>query len=294
MPDPIRETECMVECSLAEAESDGALKYLVSTYDPGSDRLNPGLGTRGPRALTFAPLLGSRFIVLNDVIQRLVELSEAAVGAPVELELAVNLDRRDALPARVGFLQVRPMMVAGEEVGVDPDEMTGEEVLLASDIVLGNGARDDIEDIVFVMPQAFDAGSTPLMAMELDAINRGLLDEGRPYLLIGFGRWGTSDPWLGVPVAWGQISGARVIVEATMEGVNPDLSQGSHFFHNLLSFHILYISVEYDGAFAIDWPWLDRLPGVTETRYIRHVRTSEPLDIRVDGNHRRGVVRHHG
>jgi hypothetical protein len=291
MPDPIRETECMVQCPLADAESDGALKYLVSTYDAGSDRLNPGLGGRGPRALTFAPLLGSRFIAVKDTIHHLMRAAHDLLGTAVELELAVNLERSDALPARVGFLQMRPMMVAGEEVSVGADEMTAPDVVLASDIVLGNGRREGITDIVYARPEAFDAGSTPLMAMELDAINQNLIRDHRPYLLIGFGRWGTSDPWLGIPVAWGQISGARVIVEATMEGVNPDLSQGSHFFHNLLSFQILYISVEHDGIYAIDWAWLDRLPAVTTTRFINHVRARQPLDIRVDGNQRRGVVR---
>jgi len=290
--DPIRETEYLVQPGLAAAEADGALRYLVSTYDSSSDRLNLGLDVRGPRALTFAPLLGSRLLPFNDLLKKLLELSENALGAPVEIEFAINLDRRDALPARLGFLQVRPMMVGGEKIEVPREELTGDNVVLASETVLGNGVRDDLEDVVFIRPDAFEPAKTHAIANELEGINRRLTEEGRRYLLIGFGRWGTSDPWLGVPVAWGQISGARVIVEATLPDVQPDLSQGSHFFHNLLSFHVLYISVEHHGPYRIDWEWLGRQPVVQATDHVTHVRLPDPLEIRVDGGNGRGVILH--
>jgi hypothetical protein len=293
VPDPIRETECMVESGLTDAEADGSLAHLVSTYDPGSDRLNPGLGGRGARALTFAPLLGSRLVPFNDLLRRLLEVSEEALGTAVEIELAVDLHPTDLLPARVGFLQVRPMMLSEGTVEVSREEMAGDDVLLASEIVLGNGRRTDIADVVYVRPEAFDPFKTHQIAAELARLDESLADEGRHYLLIGFGRWGTSDPTFGIPVVWGQIANARVVVEATLPGVNPDLSQGSHFFHNVLSFRILYISVEHGGPYAIDWAWLDGLPAVVETDHVRHVRTATPLQIRVDGAHRRGVITHH-
>jgi hypothetical protein len=292
--DPIRETEHLVRAGLAEAEADGALRYLVSTYDAGSDRLNPGLDAHGPRALTFAPLVASRLLPFNDLFKRLLELSEAALGSAVEIEFAVTLDHRDALPARVGFLQVRPMMVGSERVDVSREDLDTDDVVLASETVLGNGERTDIEDVVFVRPDAFEPAETPAIAKELEGINRSLVDEGRRYLLIGFGRWGTSDPWLGIPVAWGQISGARVIVEATLPDVQPDLSQGSHFFHNLLSFRVLYISVEHYGPHRIDWEWLGRQTVVQSTGHLTHVRLPRPLEIRVDGANGRGVVQHRG
>ena len=291
--DPIRETEYLVQPDLAAAEKDGTLRYLVSTYDPGSDRLNPGLDVHGPRALTFAPLLGSRLLPFNDLLKRLLEISEDALGTPVEIEFAINLDRRDALPARVGFLQVRPMMVGSEKIGVSERDLFADDVVLASETVLGNGERTDIEDVVFIRPDAFEPAKTLAIAKELEGINRSLVDDGRRYLLIGFGRWGTSDPWLGIPVAWGQISGAHVIVEATLPDVQPDLSQGSHFFHNLLSFHVLYISVEHYGPHRIDWEWLGRQPAVQSTDHLTHVRLPEPLEIRVDGASGRGVIRRH-
>jgi len=288
--DPIRETEYLVQPDLAAAEADGALRYLVSTYDSGSDRLNPGLDVRGPRALTFAPLLGSRLLPFNDLLKRLMELSEDALGTAVEIEFAINLERRDAFPARVGFLQVRPMMVGDEQIEVSEDDLRVENVIIASETVLGNGKRIDIEDVVFIRPDAFEPAETPAIAKELEHINRRLAEEGRRYLLIGFGRWGTSDSSLGIPVAWGQISGARVIVEATLPDVQPDLSQGSHFFHNLLSFHVLYVSVEHHGPYRIDWEWLGRQPIENSTDHVTHVRLRSPLDIRVDGAHGRGVI----
>lgn len=292
--DPIRETEYLIRPGLAEAEEDGVLPLLVSTYDPGSDRLNPGLDPHGPRVLNFAPLLGSRLVPFNDLVTRLLSVGEAALDAPVEIELAVNFHPRDVLPATVGFLQIRPMLVEGTTIDVARDELDGPGVVVASEHVLGNGRRTDIRDVVFVGPEEFEPAATPRMALELDPINRALVDAGRPYLLLGFGRWGTSDPWLGVPVAWGQISGAAVIVEATLPHVNPDLSQGSHFFHNLLANRVLYLSVLHDGPYPIDWDWLRTRPVVEQGELVTHVRLDGPLDVRVDGASGLGVIRRHG
>ena len=291
--DPIRETEYMVQPGLAEAEADGALPYLVSTYDPGSDRLNSGLDAQGPRVLTFAPLLGSRFVPFNDLMTRLLEIGEATMETPVEIEFAVNLHREDLIPANLGFLQIRPMMVGQTEIEIPRAELGSETAVVASDHVLGNGRRNDISDVVFISPEVFDLGATPTIAVELDTINRGLVEAGRPYLLIGFGRWGTSDSRLGVPVVWGQISGAAVIVEATLPNVNPDLSQGSHFFHNLLANRVLYLSVLHDGVFRIDWDWLAAQEVIDQKRFVTHARLAHPLDIRVDGESALGVIHRH-
>lgn len=291
--DPVHETEYLVRPSLVEADADGTLRHLVSTYDAGSDRLNPGLDRTGARVLTFAPLLGSRLVPFNELMTRLLELGETALEGPVEIELAVNLDRRNLLPATVGVLQIRPMLVEQTEIEIDPDELDAASAVVASRSALGNGRRDDITDVVFIPPELFDPSLTPAMALELDAVNRRLRAEGRRYLLLGFGRWGTSDPWLGVPVAWGQISEAAVIVEATLPKVNPDLSQGSHFFHNLLSNHVLYLSVLHDGSTSIDWPWLESQPVAERRRFVVHARLPSPLEIRVDGASGLGVIHRH-
>jgi hypothetical protein len=297
MPDPTRETEYLVQATLADAELDGSLHHQVSTYDPQSDRLRPGLAAPGPRVLDFAPVLTGDSLPLNDLVRRLLALSTEALGAEVEIEFAVDAGGRGqageggAPPARFGFLQARPMMVAGEEVAVEAEELRGEGIVLASEQVLGNGVASGIHDVVFLKPAAFDPARTREMAGQIEGINHGLVAASLPYMLIGFGRWGSSDPWLGVPLEWGQIAGARVIVEATLPEMNPDLSQGSHFFHNLISFKVFYLSVRHSGSYRIDWDWLQQQETIEETPLVRHVRTRHPLIVRVDGRHGRGVVK---
>lgn len=293
MPDPMRETEHLIEAGLAEAEADGALRLLVSTYDSGSDRLDPGLGQRGPRALTFAPLVGSRLIPFSDLMRQMLNAAKQTLDQDVEIEFAVRLDRVHGLPADVGFLQVRPMRVDTDGVEVDESMMDDPRAVIVSTHVLGNGIADNIRDVVFLDPDDFDPETTFEVAAELEQVNRRLVDEARPYILIGFGRWGTSDARLGIPVTWGQISGAKVIVEATLPEVNTDLSQGSHFFHNVLGFRILYLSVEHDGSRPIDWAWLRSCPRERGTHRVIHIRTDQPLGVHVDGRNLRGVILRH-
>ena len=214
----------------------------------------------------------------------------AALQTDVEIEFALTLDPQKGLPARFGFLQVRPMMVAGDEVSVDEADLRSERAIIASETVLGNGERDSIVDLVYVKPAVFEARHTPAIAAEFEQFNAQLVSEGRPYVLIGFGRWGSSDPWLGIPVTWPQISGARVIVEASLAEMNVDASQGSHFFHNMISFQVPYFTVRHTSAYAIDWAWLDRQPAVSESQFLRHVRLSAPVRVRVDGRSGRGVI----
>ena len=172
-----------------------------------------------------------------------------------------------------------------------PDALLeGPGVLLASARSLGNGVREDIRDVVWLDPATFDRARTAEVAREIEAVNAGLLSEGRPYLLLGFGRWGTTDPWYGVPVDWSQIAGARVMVEAALPEGDADLSQGSHFFHNVTAFRVFYLSVRR-GEW-LDWDWLGVQPEVTRGRYVRHVRCPRPLQVRVDGRTGRGVVIH--
>ncbi|MBN1423403.1 hypothetical protein JXA88_02500 [Candidatus Fermentibacteria bacterium] len=292
--DPIRETEYLVQLGLDAADYDNTLRFVASTYDPRSDRLMPGVGPEGPRVVNFAPILEYEEVPFNDLIRAVLKASEESVKAPVEVEFAVTLDRKRGIPARFGFLQVRPMVVSNEEILLPVEELRGDRVIVASETVLGNGQRDDIRDIVYVMPEMFEPRFTPRIAQELERINLPLVDEGRPYLLVGFGRWGSSDPWLGIPVNWSTISGARVIVEATLPQMQPDLSQGSHFFHNLTSFKVSYFSVRHTEQHGIDWNWLEAQAEVARTRFIRHVQAENPLSVCVDGRNGRGVIRRHG
>ncbi|MCU0611851.1 MAG: PEP/pyruvate-binding domain-containing protein [Candidatus Eisenbacteria bacterium] len=292
--DPIRETEYMIELGLDAADYDNTLRFVASTYDPGADRLVPGVGSDGPRVVNFGPILDYEEVPFNDLIRAVLKACEDAVKAPVEVEFAVTLDRKRGLPARFGFLQVRPMVVSSEEIDLPRERLAGDEVVVGSETVLGNGRRDDIQDIVYVIPESFEPRFTAMIAAELERMNAELADQGRPYLLVGFGRWGSSDPWLGIPVTWSTISGSRVIVEATLPQMQPDMSQGSHFFHNLTSFKVSYFSVRHTGAHTIDWDWIGAQTEVSRARFVRHVRTETPLSIQVDGRTGRGVILRHG
>jgi hypothetical protein len=281
------ETEFLAQPGLAEAEADGALRYAASTYDAASDRIVPGLGRPGPRVVDFAPVLVWGELPLVPALRRLLGACEDALHGPVEIEFAVSLPQGG--PARLGLLQVRPLLVSSETVDVAEQELRATTTLVASTAALGNGRRE-VRDVVFVDPARFETRLTPQIACEIERINRDLVETGRPYLLIGFGRWGSADPWLGIPVRFDQIAGACGIVEATLPSLNPEPSQGSHFFHNLQSLSVLYFTVRMGPASAIDWEWLASQASVGMSDHVRHVRTEAPLVLRVDGRSRRGVV----
>jgi hypothetical protein len=288
--DPLRETEYLVHSSIEDARPDKTLDLVASTYDAASDRVRPGTGGAGPLVLDFALLLRTGILPVNECVKRLLAVFKETVGQDVEIEFAFTRSRDPEIPSRLGFLQVRPMATPGAAVEVTVEDLTAQDVVLASTNCLGNGRVDTIHDVVFLRPDVFDAKHTQAMAAELAAINHDLVKDGRRYLLIGFGRWGSSEPWLGVPVVWGQISGAGVIVEASRPGMSPDMSQGSHFFHNLIGLHVLYLSLPEGSGPPVDWEWLDQQETVQETGFVKHVRTRSPLRIQVDGRSRRGVV----
>ncbi len=288
--DPIAETEYLVRGSLADAEYDNTLRHLASTYLADSDRLSPGVGAAGPRIVNFAPLLVLEEYPLNRLLGPLLAACRERVGCDVEIEFAATFPRGEDASLRLGFLQVRPMAVSDEAVDISDAELAAPNVLLASEQVMGNGSVTGLVDVVYVKPGSFETRHTKAIAQQLEQVNTALADEGRPYLLIGFGRWGSADPWLGIPVTWGQISGARAIVEATRPDMWVEASQGSHFFHNISSFQVSYFAVPHEGGRGIDWEWLDGEPAVLETEHVRWVRTAEPLSVKVDGRTGRGAV----
>jgi hypothetical protein len=289
--DPLSEREFLVECGIETAEEDETIGLLASTYDMEADRLVGHIGRPGPRVLTFAPILVSERVPLAGAIRELIACCKRALGIDVEIEFGATFAGSQDREVRLGFLQVRPMMVSREAVEIRPEDLEADDALAASESALGNGVLEGIRDVVYVKPLSFDTARTGEVARELEAVNRKLLAEERPYLLIGFGRWGTSDPWLGIPVEWGQISGARAIVESSLPGCDADPSQGSHFFHNVTGFRVLYFSVKHTGRFPIDWEWLDRREAAAETPFLRHVRLESPLWVAVDGRSGRGLIR---
>ena len=215
----------------------------------------------------FSPMLLQDQFPLNEVVKALLRSAENAAKAKVEIEFAVTLQGGflEPLQARLGFLQVRPMVVSDQLVEVTAEDLSNTRAIVSSEMVMGNGIADDIQDVVFVRPERFSPADTPAIALQLELINQQLQAQHRPYLLIGFGRWGSSHPSLGIPVDWSQISGARAMVEATLPEMNVELSQGSHFFHNLSSFGASYFMVRHGVIMASIGTWLNRQPVVTET-----------------------------
>jgi hypothetical protein len=289
---PIKETEYMLKFNLEDAERDGTLRFIASTYHPQDDKIVYGTSESGPRLIDFAPILKLDLIPLNKLLQTLLKTCEDALDRMVEIEFALTLDEKHGAPARFGFLQVRPMVVSEGQVDVSVAELTGERVLVASESAMGNGILDDIRDVIYVKPEKFSPNLTQIIAGQLEDLNSKLVDSQVPYLLIGFGRWGSSDPQGGIPVNFGQICGAKAIVEATLPEMNFMLSQGSHFFHNITSFRVFYFSVPHWDRHTIDWNWLKGQKASTETDFIRHVKLSTPLKIKVDGTKSRGVIYH--
>ena len=288
--DPIKETEYLLKFNLKDAERDGTLRFIASTYRPQDEKIVFGITEKGPRLIDFAPILKYDLIPLNKMLRTLLKTCENALERMVEIEFALTLDEKHGAPARFGFLQVRPMVVSEAKVDVSLAELSGEKVLLASESVLGNGILDTLRDIVFVKPERFSVNQTETIGAQLEEFNGQLVASSAPYLLIGFGRWGSSDPQGGIPVNFGQICGAKVIVESTLPEMNFMLSQGSHFFHNITSFRVFYFSVPHWEKYAIDWNWLRQQKVVSETDFICHSQISSPLKIKVDGRTSRGVI----
>jgi hypothetical protein len=291
---PIKENEHMMKFGLEDAENDGTLRFIASTYRAQDDKIVYGIAEDGPRIVDFAPILKFDLIPLNRLLQELLKLCEDSLQKMVEVEFAVTLDESRGTPARFGFLQVRPMVVSEADVELPLAELVGNNVLAATESALGNGTLDSIRDIVYVKPEKFNVHLSEAVAAQLEDLNYHLVNEGHPYLLIGFGRWGTSDPQVGIPVNFGQISGAKVIIEAALLETSTMLSQGSHFFHNMTSFRVFYFSMSPSDPYQIDWSWLNEQKAVGDTEFVRHVRLPVPLTIKVDGRTGRGVIYHDG
>jgi hypothetical protein len=265
-----------------------AVRTLSSTYYPQEHRIRDGLQSGGLPVVTFAGILKYREFPLPEILADLLEIGRRGMGCPVEIEFAVNL----ASGARPAFdlLQIRPMAVARQTLNVEIDREDRERAICYSSMALGNGQSSDIEDIVFVDPDAFDVTRTVEIAADVGRLNRQLAALNRRYLLIGPGRWGSADRWLGIPVKWSDISAVKAVVETATEALRADPSQGSHFFHNITSLDISYLSATVNGRDFVDWNWLKRQPPESVTAYLRHVKLSHPLTVKIDGRKSEAVI----
>ena len=279
---------------ISEAEQHGVLNHLASVYDPENQRIEPGTSSPGPRILNFADILRYEYIPLSKVLTLIMDVGKEALGSPVELEYAVDLDRSENGKPSFFILQIKPMLGTGREYTFDTDEIDRKDMIIHAEKSMGNGKIDDITEMVYVDPEKFDRLKTREMAAQIEQINNRLVQEGRKYILIGPGRWGTRDPFIGIPVDWSQISNARVIVETSLQDFPLDASLGSHFFHNVTSMNVGYFSIQHDspGSF-IRWDMVRSQAVVEETEYVKHVRFGEPVCILMDGKKRISIVLKH-
>jgi CheY-like chemotaxis protein len=280
-----------VSFDLKVAEGDGTLQMLASTYSLDNHAVYDGLSRPGARIVSFAPILKHGRFPLPQILDRLMTTGEAALGRPVEIEFAVRLPQADDEPADFGFLQLRPLVLSREGEDVRLVDVVPEKLVCQSSMVLGHGRIQDVYDVVVVDSHRFERARSRDVAHSVAHFNAHLCAENRPYLLIGVGRWGSTDPWLGIPVAWDQISGARVIVESGFDDFRVAPSQGSHFFQNLTAFQIGYFTVNPDaGEGFVDWQWLSNQPAVEEHDCVRHLRFDSPVVVMMNGKISRGMI----
>jgi CheY-like chemotaxis protein len=279
---------CRLE--IAEAQGDFPVQFLTSCYIPEEQRIRDQSPGYGIPVLTFAAILKHRTHPLPPVIEALLALGRREMGCPVEIEFAVDFPGGAAQPARLAVLQIRPMSAREDmlEVEIGADEL--QQAFCVCHQSLGNTDNRNFLDLVFIRPDTFDPARTAEIARELAKINSTLVREERKYILIGPGRWGSADPWLGIPVTWADIAGVGAIIETTHPQVHADPSQGSHFFHNITSLGINYLSLGTHPADRLDWQWLAAQPVLQETAHAAHVRLARPCTLKVDGRRRIGIV----
>ena len=280
----------ILKLKVKDAEADGTLNYISSTYDPYDQVIRDGYYEGGRKVISFCGVLQQNVFPLPELMQMAMKYGAEGMKRPVEIEFACNLNAD-----RTGefyLLQMRPIVDSKQVLDEDLASIDDSKCLLRSHNSLGHGISEDVVDVVYIKTDDnFTASNNPRIADEVERMNRKFVAEGKNYVLVGPGRWGSSDYWLGIPVKWSHISAARVIVEAGLKNYRVDPSQGTHFFQNLTSFGVGYFTINtYKGDGIYQKELLDAMPAVDETKYVRHVRFSRPLKIMMDGMKQEGVV----
>lgn len=281
----------LVKFDISDAELDGTLLPLCSTYSPENDRIYDGFSQQGTRIISFAPILKSKIFPLSDIVKFMLQLGSQGLNCPVEIEFAVDLSPDKKRHHEFYFLQIRPMIKEAHFEIIDLESIKKDKIVAQSFKTLGNMQINNIKDIIVVNPETFDRGKTIEIASEVGILNDKLITENKKYLLIGPGRWGTTERWLGIPVVWSQINAARVIMETAYGDFCPDPSFGTHFFQNLTSFRIGYFTVNPNsGNGSIDLNWIINQNIVEKTKYLLHLETEKPIEILIDGRLGKGII----
>ena len=282
----------LIRYPLHVADEDGVLSYVASTYDPENETIYPGTGRNGTRVITFAPLLQQTELPFAKTIELLLEMGEWGIGTPVEIEFAANIYSARSPQIEFALLQIRPLVIRRELEELTMQGIDESSLLCESNEVLGHGKISDVCDVVAIDPRAFDRAKTQLIAKEIAQLNYQLLNENRPYLLIVIGRLGSLDPWLGIPVMWEDICGAKTIIETSIKDFAVSPSQATHFFQNIISFQVGFLTInESRNQGFIDWNWLLQQKPYAQMEFVKHYRFGKPLDIRINAAQKKGIIK---
>jgi hypothetical protein len=290
-PLTIDDKSLLTRREVTDAVTEPPVQLLASTYIPEENRIRDTSQCYGHRVLTFAPVLKFGHFPLAKILSEMLRLCQKEMDCPVEMEFSVNLTSQSRkIKPQFAFLQIRPMsaLVEQEEIRISKEEYL--KAFCSSSHALGNSVKKDMRDIVYVRPDTFDAGQTIKIAQEIRQINANLLEENRKYVLIGPGRWGSKDRWLGIPVTWQDISEVGAIIETTSDNIRSEPSQGSHFFHNISTIGINYFTVGTKEDDFLDWDWLTAQSADKEKVFVTHVKLNSPMTLKVDGRKLEGVI----
>lgn len=282
----------LLRLKIREAETDGSLNHIASTYDFNNHVIREGLLSEGKRIITFSNILQHNVFPLAEIIDTTLKIGQKEMNKPVEIEFAVNLNRNNREETMIfNLLQIRPIVDNRETIDVELDDYNVDQTIISSNSALGNGILENIHDFIYIRPDSFDPSKNKEIAEEVGKLNDIFLKEKKNYILVGPGRWGSTDPWLGIPVKWPQISAARVIVESGMENYRIDPSQGTHFFQNLTSFRVGYFTINpfiKDGFYNLGY--LNNCKAFFENQFIRHIKFELPLKVRINGRKNKGII----
>ncbi|UCD14195.1 MAG: hypothetical protein JSW60_01920 [Thermoplasmatales archaeon] len=287
-----KQEDNLVKLNIPDVKKDGTLDLISSTYDRNDGVIRDGISYEGPYLITFAGILKYDAFPLAPILRDLLEIGQVGMGCPVEIEFAVNIDNKKNNPPVFAILQIRPLVLSQEqqEIVWNEKDKKNENIFIKSEKALGNGLINSIHDIVYVHPENFISSKTFEIAEEIGIINKKLGPNSQ-YILIGPGRWGSQDRWLGIPVRWSQISGVKVMIETALDNFNIKPSQGTHFFQNIISRGISYINISLNPREGfIDWKWLYKQKTKNELHYVRHVHLSSPLNVKLDGRSGRALI----
>lgn len=277
--------------TIRQAEKHGSLKFVASTYDLQNNIIRPGVMHDGLRVITFDNILKYGTFPLPEILQELLRVGQREMRSPIEIEFAVKLDVPEGKPKHFSFLQIRPIVESSKTLSKLPENFDVADTIIYSEAALGNGKYEDIYDFVYVKPETFNPANTRQISLAVEQMNKKFIENEKKYILVGPGRWGSSDPWLGIPVIWPQISAAKVIVEAGLNDFRIDPSQGTHFFQNLTSFNVGYLTINpflNEGFF--DVTYLNKQEALYEDEFLRHIQFQSPLSVIIEGKNNKAAI----